>query len=144
MISLGLLNEQPGFPIVIGAIMIPDPHQRLSDVQHSGIEIEIPPPQSEYLPSSQPCAKFEKQRREQQILFHGGQELIDLFKGQWLHLACLPGWERRRLAHIPRDELIFHGLLESTMQDRVEIAHGTWREPRLTFIIIEALDMIRP
>jgi hypothetical protein len=35
--------------------------------------------------------------------------------------------------------LIFHGLLERAMQDHMEIAHGAWRESRVTFIIKQAL-----
>jgi hypothetical protein len=40
--------------------------------------------------------------------------------------------------------LIFHGLLERAMQDRVEIAHGAWRESRVTFIIKQALAKLIP
>ena len=50
--GFGLLKDEPGFAITLNGIMISDPYQRLSHVQHADIQIEITPAQAQYFPSS--------------------------------------------------------------------------------------------
>ena len=96
-----------------------------------GATVDVPPPEPEQLPLSQPGEERRRRRRQHLRALHGCEHPVPLLHRPGASLLGRQPGRSRELGNVGGDVPVPDGVVEGGAQDGAEVAHAARREVRL-------------